>query len=147
GSRFPPTSPPTGCPPLVAGCRCPARGGARAPCQEHERCQRGDAPGRPWHGRKPPRAASHSTLPFLLQKALTLSLSKCERSPFDRLRVSATIKPPPEPGVSLHARPRPHAPRRWSPMPHGGRGSAPSPPGLRPAPRRRNCPQPPPHSR
>ena len=45
--------------PSSAACRYRARGGARAPRQEHERCQRGDAKGRPWHGRKPPRAASH----------------------------------------------------------------------------------------
>src|SRR6478735_1893794 len=53
------TARPTGSRLRVVACRCRARAGARAPRQEHEHCQRDDAQGRPWHGRKPPRAASH----------------------------------------------------------------------------------------
>src|SRR6185369_15572654 len=57
--RSRPRARPTGSPLRGAACRCRAHGGARAPRQEHERCQRGDAKDRPWHGRRLPRAASH----------------------------------------------------------------------------------------
>src|SRR4029079_15300122 len=64
--RSPPMARPTGSRLRGAACTCRARGRARAPRQEHERCQRGDAKARPCCGRKLPRAASHcsSPLPF-----------------------------------------------------------------------------------
>src|ERR1041385_7057235 len=57
--RSPPTARPTGSPLRGAACTCRARGRARAPRQEHERCQHGDAKARPCCERKLPRAASH----------------------------------------------------------------------------------------